>query len=63
MGGAVTKEQSISQAQYLDLVYSQSSTLYDLILNAHRSLNDQTKPVLGPHADGMINSISIDRTG
>ena len=31
MGGAVTEEQAISRAQYLDLVYSQSGTLYDLI--------------------------------
>ena len=31
MGGAVTEEQAISHAQYLDLVYSQSGTLYDLI--------------------------------
>lgn len=27
-GGVVTKEQVISRAQYLDLVYTQSSTLY-----------------------------------
>jgi hypothetical protein len=34
MGGAVTEEQAISQAQYLDLVYSQSGTLYDFLPNA-----------------------------
>jgi hypothetical protein len=32
MGGIVTEEQAITRAQYLDLVYSQSGTLYDLIL-------------------------------
>ena len=31
MGGVVTEEQDISYAQYLDLVYSESGTLYDLI--------------------------------
>jgi hypothetical protein len=31
MGGVVTEEQAISRAQYLDLVYSQTSTLYDLL--------------------------------
>ena len=31
MGGDVTKEKTISRAQYLELVYSQSKTLYDLI--------------------------------
>jgi hypothetical protein len=31
MGGVVTEEQAISRAQYLDLVYSQTGTLYDLL--------------------------------
>ena len=40
MGGVVTKEQAISRAQYLELVYSQSRTLYDLIPQApHPSTN------------------------
>ena len=34
MGGAVTEEKAISCMQYLDLVYSQSGTLYDLIPQA-----------------------------
>ena len=34
MGGVVTQEQAISHAQYLDLVYSQTETLYDLIPDA-----------------------------
>jgi hypothetical protein len=34
MGGVVTEEEAISRAQYLDLVYSQSGTLYELIPNA-----------------------------
>jgi hypothetical protein len=33
MGGAVTEEQAITWAQYLDLVYSQSGTLYDFLPN------------------------------
>jgi len=32
-GGVVTEEQVISLAQYLDLVYTQSSTLYEKIPN------------------------------
>jgi hypothetical protein len=31
MGGVVTEEEAIARAQYLDLVYSQSGTLYELI--------------------------------
>ena len=34
MGGCVTKEQSIAYAQYLDLVYSQSGTLYEMLIDA-----------------------------
>jgi hypothetical protein len=33
MGGVVTKEEAIARARYLDLVYSQSGTLYELIPN------------------------------
>ena len=40
MGGVVTEEKEISRAQYLDLVYSQSGTLYDLIPNAPQPTND-----------------------
>jgi hypothetical protein len=45
MGGAVTEEQAIARAQYLDLVYSQSGTLYDLIPNAPRA---STNPAANP---------------
>jgi hypothetical protein len=62
MGGIVTEEQAIIRAQYLDFVYSQSDTLYDMIPNSPQSSNDQTKPTPGPHADGMIGPISIDTT-
>ena len=40
MGGAITEEQPISRAQYLDLVYSQSGTLYDLIPQAPHPSTD-----------------------
>ena len=40
MGGAVTEEHAISRAQYLDLVYSQSGTLYDLIPHSPRPITD-----------------------
>ena len=34
MGGVVTEEQVIIRAQYIDLIYSQMGTLYDLLLDA-----------------------------
>jgi hypothetical protein len=57
MGGVVTKEESISRAQYLDLVYSQSGTLYELIPNAPRTSPNLSKPSSMAHADGVIGAV------
>ena len=57
MGGAVTEEQAIARAQYLDLVYSQSGTLYDLLMNATRANTDPSKPSSLSHADGVIGFV------
>ena len=57
MGGAVTEEKSISRAQYLDLVYSQSETLYDLIPQAPPPSTDPAKPPEEFHVDGIVGSI------
>jgi hypothetical protein len=57
MGGAVIEEQAIAQARYLDLVYSQSGTLYDLLLNAARANIDPSKPSSSSHVDGVIGSV------
>ena len=35
-GGVITEEQVIARAQYLDLIYTQSGTLYDKIPDAPR---------------------------
>ena len=58
MSGVVTEEDVIRHAQHLDLIYSQSGTLYDIILQAPRPLNDKPWTALGQHADGVIGSIS-----
>jgi hypothetical protein len=57
MGGTVTEEQAIARAQYLDLVYSQSGTLYDLLPNVARANTDPSKPSSSSHADGFIGSV------
>jgi hypothetical protein len=62
MGGVVTEEEAIARAQYLDLVYSQSDTLYELISNATRATNDPSKPSTTSHADGVIGSIKTEST-
>ena len=58
MSEVVTEEDVIRHAQHLDLIYSQSSTMYDIIPQALRPLNDQSRSALGPHADDVIGSVS-----
>ena len=56
MGGCITEEKAISHAQYLDLVYSQSGTLYKLLRNAPRPSSDPAtlKSPVVPPVDGVI---------
>lgn len=58
--GVVTKEQVISHAKYLDLIYAQSSMLYENILDAPRALNTSpTTTSKESHVvDGIIGSVS-----
>ena len=57
MGGAVTEEQVISHTQYMDLVYSQSRTLYDLIPQAPHPSTNPAKPPVEIPVDGVVSSI------
>jgi hypothetical protein len=56
MGACVTEEQAIARAQYLDLVYSQSGTLYDYLPDAPRT--GTSRPTPTPTVDGIIGSVS-----
>jgi hypothetical protein len=58
MGGVVTEDQAISHAQYLDLFYLQTGTLYDLIRDAPRpSTNPTPTPPTTCHVvDGVIGT-------
>lgn len=64
MGGCVTKDQDISRAQYLDLVYSQSGMLYDMFSDALRPSLDlsSSKSPNVPPIDGVIRSVSQTST-
>ena len=62
MGGGVTKDQAISCAQYLDLVYSQSGTLYDMIPHAPRPTIDPSGPTTEPPIDGILGSVQAQTT-
>jgi hypothetical protein len=57
MGGVVTEEEAIARVQYLDLVYSQSGTLYELIPNVKCTNTNPYKLSSTSHADGVIGSI------
>jgi hypothetical protein len=58
MGGVVTQEHAISHAQYLDLVYSQTGSLYDLLPDAPCPSTSATSTTLvASHAvDGVIGT-------
>ena len=58
MGGVVTEEQAISRAQYLDLVYSQTGTLYDFLPDTlHPSTTaTSTTPAASHVVDGVIGT-------
>lgn len=58
MGGDVTEEWAIARAQYLDLVYSQSGTLYNLIPHAPHPTTDPSRPIAQPSADGLVVSVT-----
>ena len=56
--GVTNEEEAILRAQQLDLIYSQSGILYEIILEAPRPTHDAEKPKLGPHADGVVGSVN-----
>jgi hypothetical protein len=58
MGGVVMEEQAISRSQYLDLVYSQTGTLYDLLheLPHPGTSSTSTTPTASHEADGVIGT-------
>jgi hypothetical protein len=58
MGGIVTEEKAISCAQYLDLIFSQMGTLYDLLPELPRpnSYSTSTTPASSHVADGVIGT-------
>ena len=41
----------------MDLIYSQSGILYEIIPKAPRPTHDAEKPNPGPHADGVVGSV------
>jgi len=60
MGKCVTEDQAITHAQYLDIVYSQSGTLYKMLPDPPIPSSDlaASKSPSVPPIDGVIVSVS-----
>ena len=56
--GVMNEEEAILKAQQLDLIYSQSGILYEIIPEAPRPTHNSEKPKPGPHADGVVGSFN-----
>ena len=54
----MNEEEAILRAQQLDLIYSQSSILYEIILEAPGPTQDVEKPKPRPHANGVVGSVN-----
>ena len=52
------EEEAILRAQQLDLIYSQSGILYEIIPEAPRPSHEPEKPNPGRHADGVVGSVT-----
>jgi hypothetical protein len=50
------KEQAIFIAQLLELIYSKSGMLYEIILDIPQSTLDFMNPKSRPHVDGIVSS-------
>lgn len=58
MVGEGTEEQDILHDQHLDLIYPQSGTLYNLILNDPQPSVDRSHSKIGPSVVGVVRSVS-----
>jgi len=57
-----SEEEAIMRAQKMELIYSQSGMLYEILLDALRSTFDKSKQKFGPHADGIVGSTQSKST-
>ena len=55
--GVTNEEEAILRDQQLDLIYSQSWILYEIIPDAPRPTHSVKKPKPRPHVDGVVGSV------
>jgi hypothetical protein len=51
-----SEEDAIMREQQLELIYSQSGLLYEMLPDTPSSILDKTRKRYGPHVDGIIGS-------
>jgi hypothetical protein len=56
------EEDAIMRDQQLELIYSQSNLLYEILLDVACSILDKTRQRVGPHADGIVGSTQTNPT-
>jgi hypothetical protein len=54
--GVFSEEEAIMRVQQLEMIYSQSSLLYDIFPYAPRSILENDRQKSGPHVDGIVGS-------
>jgi hypothetical protein len=62
MSGVFFEEDAIMRTQQLELIYSQSGLLYEILPDAPHSILDKTRQRVGPHADGIVGSTQTKPT-
>ena len=55
--GVTNEEEAILKARQLDLIYSQSQILFEIIPKAPMPMQNVEKPKPGPHANGVVGSV------
>jgi hypothetical protein len=60
--GVFSKEEVIMRAQQPELIYSQSSLLYDILPDVPSSILDKAKQNYRPHVDGIVGSTQVKST-
>jgi hypothetical protein len=50
------------RAQHLELIYSQSSLLYEILPDAPQSILDKARHISGPHADVIVGLVQKNPT-
>jgi hypothetical protein len=59
MSGVFSEEEAIMRAHQLEMIYSQSGLLYEILPDAPRSILDKTRQKSGPHVDGIVDSAQV----